>query len=94
MTAKQSNASNWAAVVLTVLGAGGTGVWWAATLSAKVEGMQGDIAYIKDRIDGRPAAPRLPLTESRTSLLDSLQPVHAIPNDTPSRTAATYAGGR
>ena len=72
MTAKQSNLTNWVAIGLTVIGALGTGVWWAATLSAKVDGMQGDIAYIKGRIDGDPMPPKLPLTEK------GFDPIRAI----------------
>ena len=74
MTAKQSNLTNWITIGLTVVGALGTGVWWAAALSAKVDGMQGDIAYIKGRIDGDPMPPKLPLTERNLDPIQSIIP--------------------
>ena len=91
MTAKQSNLTNWVAIGLTVIGTLSTGVWWAATLSAKVDGMQGDIAYIKGRIDGDPMPPKLPLTEKG---FDPIQSIVSRPTqDTQARTAAIYTKG-
>ena len=61
MTARQSSIANWlggASLAVILLGAGGAGVWWAATLSTKVDEMQKTLAYLKDRIDGvSPATP-------------------------------------
>lgn len=56
MTIKPSSAFNWIMLGITLSGAAGTGIWWAATLTTKVDTMRGDIAYIKDRIDGKSPA--------------------------------------
>ena len=60
------------AIALTIGGALGTAIYQFATLKAEVQAQGGDIAYIKARIDGAPAATQLPMTQPRTSALDSL----------------------
>ena len=59
MTARQSRIANWiagASLAVVLLCGAGTGVWWAATISAKVDSMQETLAYLKNRIDGAPPA--------------------------------------
>jgi hypothetical protein len=55
MIIKPSSVFNWVMLAITLSGAAGTGIWWAATLTNKVDTMRDDIAYIKDRIDGMPS---------------------------------------
>ncbi len=73
MTAKQtSSLATWAGIALTI-GAGlGTAIYRFAVLSTKVDQMDTKLTYVVSRIDGAPPATQLPMTQTRSTPLDSL----------------------